>query len=487
NGVPATGNKYLQRDILKGQWNYPGYVVSDWGSIGEMVPWGYAQNPADAAQKAITAGSDMDMESDAYRNTLGQLVKEGKVESALVDDAVRRILRKKFELGLFDDPYKFSDLKREKQVLNDPQNRVAARQMAEKSLVLLKNERNTLPLTKQLRTIALIGPLVKAKRDLNGSWTLSADTTRITSFYDGLARRVDKNTQLVYAKGCNVEGDSRAGFAAAVAAAQSADIVVLAVGETWDMSGESKSRTDTHLPGVQEELFRALKATGKPVVAVVFGGRPLIFDAISEQADAVLYGWWPGSEGGPALASVLYGDYNPAGKLPITFPRSVGQIPISYQQYNTGRPVTKPGDIRYKSVYIDAPNTPRYAFGHGLSYTTFKYDNLQISQPTMTAGQQVRVQFRVTNTGTRPGEEVTQLYLRDLVASVARPLKELKDFRKLSLKPGESQTVTFTIDKDKLSFYNQQLAWAAEPGDFQLFIGSASDDIRLEGKLALLP
>jgi len=487
NGVPATGNKYLQRDILKGQWQYPGFVVSDWGSIGEMVPWGYAQNPADAARKALAAGSDMDMESDAYRNTLAQSVRAGTADVALVDDAVRRILRKKFELGLFDDPYKFSDAKREKRVLSDPQNRVSARQMAEKSLVLLKNERNTLPLTKQLRTIALIGPLAKARRDLDGSWALNADTTLITSFYDGMAQRVGASTRLTYIKGCNVQGDSRAGFAAAVAVAQTADIVLLAVGETWDMSGEAKSRTDTHLPGVQEELFRALKATGKPVVAVVFGGRPLIFDAIAEQADAILYAWWPGAEGGPALARVLYGDYNPAGKLPITFPRAVGQIPISYQQYNTGRPVTKPGEIRYKSAYLDAPNTPRYAFGHGLSYTTFRYDNLQISQPTMTASQPVRVQFRVTNTGIRAGEEVAQLYLRDVVASVARPLKELKDFQKLSLKPGESRTVTFTLDQNKLAFYNPQLVWAAEPGDFQLFIGSASDDIRLEGKLMLVP
>ncbi|OGX87039.1 glycosyl hydrolase [Hymenobacter lapidarius] len=487
NGVPATGNKYLQRDILKGQWKYQGFVVSDWGSIGEMVPWGYARDPADAAQKAITAGSDMDMESDAYRNHLAQLVKDGKVETALVDDAVRRILRKKFELGLFDDPYKFSDLKREKQVLSDPQHRVAARQMAEKSLVLLKNQNNTLPLGKQHRTVALIGPLAKSRRDLDGSWALNADTTLITSFYDGLAKRVGAGTRLAYAKGCNVQGDSRAGFAAAVAAAQTADVVVLAVGETWEMSGEAKSRTDLHLPGVQEELFQALKATGKPVVVVIFGGRPLIFDAIAEQADAILYAWWPGAEGGPALANVLYGDYNPAGKLPMTFPRNAGQIPISYQQYNTGRPITKPGEIRYKSAYLDAPNTPRYAFGHGLSYTTFRYDNLQLSQPTLTADQSVRVQFRITNTGTRAGEEVAQLYLHDVVASVARPLKELKGFQKLALKPGESQTVTFTIDRATLSFYNQQLAWAAEPGDFRLFIGSASDDTRLEGKLTLVP
>ncbi|GAB3870993.1 beta-glucosidase BglX [Hymenobacter segetis] len=486
NGIPATGNAYLQRDILKGQWKYPGFVVSDWGSIGELANWGYAADKTDAAQKAITAGSDMDMESDAYHQKLVQLVQAGKVDVSLVDDAVRRILRKKFELGLFDDPYKFSDEKREKQVLSDPQNRAAARQMAQKSLVLLKNEKATLPLTKALRRVAVIGPLAKSRRNLNGSWAVDTDTTRITSLYDGLRQRAGKTTELLYAKGCNVSGDSRAGFEQAVAAAKNADVIILTVGEAWDMSGEAKSRTDIHLPGVQEDLFKALKATGKPVAVVVFGGRPLIFDAISEQADAILYAWWPGSEGGTALADVLYGDYNPAGKLPITFPRSVGQIPIAYnQQYNTGRPITKPGDIRYKSAYIDSPNTPRYAFGYGLSYTTFKYSDLKISQAQLKASESAQVSFTLTNTGKIAGEEVAQLYLRDPLASVARPLKELKDFRKVSLKPGESKTVTFTIDKDKLAFYNSKLEWAAEPGKFNLMVGSASDDIRLEGVLEL--
>ncbi|WP_207218337.1 beta-glucosidase BglX [Hymenobacter persicinus] len=488
NGIPATGHRYLQRDILKGQWNYPGFVVSDWGSIGEMVPWGYAQNAADAAQMAITAGSDMDMESDAYRHQLAQLVKDGKVSPDLLDDAVRRILRKKFELGLFDDPYKFSDAKREKRVLSDPQNRAAARQMARKSMVLLKNDNATLPLTKQLRTVALIGPLAKAKRDLNGSWTVdSQDTTRITSLYEGLSQRAGKTTRLLYARGCDISGTSRAGFEQAVAAANNADVVVLAVGESWDMSGEAKSRTDLHLPGVQEELFRALQATGKPVAVVVFGGRPLIFNDIADQAPAILYAWWPGSEGGAALADVLYGDYNPAGKLPITFPRSVGQIPLSYQVYNTGRPVTKPGDIRYKSAYIDAPNTPRYAFGYGLSYTSFRYSDLRISRAQLQAGESTQVQFTLTNTGKVAGEEVAQLYLRDPVASVVRPLKELKAFRKVYLKPGESQTVTFTVGPDQLAFYNQQLQWVAEPGAFTLMVGSASDDIRLEGTVELRP
>jgi beta-glucosidase len=488
NGVPATGNAYLQRDILKGQWHYPGFVVSDWGSIGELVPWGYAQDAADATQKALVAGSDMDMESDAYHAHLVQLVQGGQVDVTLVDEAVRRILRKKFELGLFDDPYKFSNEKREKQVLNDPQNRLAARQVARKSLVLLKNDNHALPLRREWQRLAIIGPLAKSKRDLDGSWVPEADTTLITSIYDGLGQRLGKQTQLRYAKGCDVHGESRAGFAQAVATAQNADAVVLTVGETWDMTGEAKSRTDIHLPGVQEELFQALKATGKPIIVVILGGRPLIFNTIADQADAILMAWWPGAEGGHALADVLSGDYNPAGKLPITFPRAVGQIPIAYnQQYNTGRPVTKPGDTMYKSAYIDAPNTPRYAFGYGLSYTTFKYADLKISRPQLSAAETVQVQFTLTNTGPVAGEEVAQLYLRDPVASTVRPLKELKDFQKVSLKPGESKTLTFSINKDKLAFYNQQLAWVAEPGEFQLMVGSASDDIRLNGKVELLP
>ncbi|WP_324675878.1 glycoside hydrolase family 3 N-terminal domain-containing protein [Hymenobacter sp. GOD-10R] len=487
NGIPATGNSYLQRDILKGQWKFSGFVVSDWGSIREMVPWGYAQNLSDAAQKALVAGNDMDMESDAYHQNLAQLVKEGKVAVAQVDDAVRRILRVKFELGLFDDPYKFSDAKREQKVLNDPQNRVAARQMAQKSMVLLKNEKSTLPLSKQLRKIALIGPLAQSKRDLDGGWTVQADTTEIVSIYEGLAKRAGKNTQVVYAKGCSVLGDSRQGFAAAVEAARQADVVVLTVGETWDMTGEAKSRADIQLPGVQAELFRALKATGKPVVVVLLAGRPLIFNDIADSADAILYAWWPGSEGGNALADVLYGEYNPAGKLPSSFPRSVGQIPIPYTQYNTGRPVTKPDQIKYKSAYIDELNTPRYAFGYGLSYTTFQYADLRISRPTLTAAETIQVQCTLTNTGKVAGEEVVQLYLRDPVASIARPLKELKDFQKVLLKPGENKTITFRINKEKLAFYNQQLEWVAEPGDFNLMIGSASNDIRLEGKFALVP
>lgn len=486
NGIPATGNSYLQRDILKEKWQFNGFVVSDWASIAEMVPWGFASDHADAALKAITAGSDMDMESEAYKKHLLGLVKEGKVDEKLVDDAVKRVLYKKFELGLFDDPYKFSDGEREQQVLNDPQHRLIARDVAQKSIVLLKNEQKTLPLTKEGKRIALIGPLAKSKRDLEGSWIPQSDTSLVTSLFEGVERSLAPGSKLSYAYGCAIEGTDEAGFEEAIQVAREADIIVMALGENWDMSGEAKSRTEIGIPGKQEALFEAVKATGKPVVVVLMGGRPLIFNQVAEKADAILFAWWLGAEAGNAIANVLFGDYNPAGKLPITFPRSVGQIPLSHALYNTGRPIKNPDDIRYKSAYIDSPNSPQYAFGHGLSYTSFAYTDLTLSRSKITADQSVELSFTLTNTGNVDGKEVAQLYLHDVVASIARPIKELKGFQKISLKAGESKTVRFTVDKETLSFFNNELEWGAEPGEFQLMVGAASDDIKLEGKIELM-
>lgn len=485
NGIPATGNSYLQRDILKGKWGYKGFVVSDWGSIGEMVPWGYAANNVDASLKAITAGSDMDMESHAYITSLAQLVKSKKVDIKLVNDAVKRILYKKFELGLFDDPYRFCNEAREQQVLNDPQHKLIARDVAQKSIVLFKNEQSLLPLAKTTKTIALIGPLVKAKRDLEGSWIPQSDTALVTSLYEGIRKKTDKNTQLIYAQGTDITGKDQGNFDEAIAAAQKADVVVMALGENWDMSGESKSRTDIHLPGRQEELFKAISATGKPVVVVLMAGRPLIFDAISDKAQSIVYAWWLGAEGGNAIANVLFGDYNPSGKLPSTFPRSVGQIPLSYASYSTGRPIKNLKDIKYKSAYIDMPNTPRYAFGYGLSYTTFSYEILKLNKDLINKNEVLSIEFKLTNTGKYAGEEVVQLYLQDPVASLARPVKELKAFQKIALKPGESKTVKFAVMNDMLSFYNRNLQWVSEPGQFKLMIGSASDDIRLQAVFKL--
>lgn len=485
NGVPATASIQLQRDILKGKWGFEGFVVSDWGSIREMVPHGYAVDAADAAAKAITAGSDMDMESLAYTAHLAQLVKDKQVKLALVDDAVRRVLRKKFELGLFDDPYRFSDATREQQVLADPANRAAARAMAEKSLVLLKNKGALLPL-RAGGTIAVIGPLADAHRDLEGGWVVQPDPASVVSVLDGVKARLGTAARVVYAQGAEARTGGTEGFAGALAAAREADVVVLALGETWDMSGEAKSRTDIGIPGQQNALFDALKATGKPIVVVLMAGRPMIFNTIADQADAIIYAWFPGTEGGNAVARVLFGDVNPSGKLPMTFPRSVGQLPLSYIQYRTGRPVTDEGNVVYKSAYIDSVNTPRYAFGYGLSYTTFAYSDVKLSKPSMRAGETLTLSMQLTNSGKVAGEEVVQLYVRDAVASLVRPLKELKGFQKVKLAPGESKNVSFTVDADMLSFFNRQLKWGAEPGRFDLMLGSASDDIRLQVPLDLL-
>lgn len=487
NGIPATGNAYLQRDILKGKWKFPGFVVSDWGSIGEMVPHGFVKDKKDAAESAIKAGSDMDMESRSYTAHLAQLVKEGKVPVALVDDAVKRILRKKFELGLFDDPYRFSDAQRETAMVGIPQHREVAKDMARKSIVLMKNEKGVLPLSKTTKTIAVIGPLAKSEEDMLGFWSVGwPDNSDVVSQWEGIQNKVGNSAKLLYAKGCDVTDTSRAGFAEAIAAAQNADVVIVSVGERRDMSGEAKSRANIHLPGVQEELLQALHATGKPIVVLINAGRPLVFNWTADNIPAILYTWWLGSEAGNAIADVLFGDYNPSGKLPMSFPRTEGQIPIYYNYLNTGRPAPDDDNpARYRSGYIDLQKSPRFAFGHGLSYTTFTYSDLQLSKPSMNANDSIVVTFKLTNSGKVAGEEVAQLYLRDEVASLVRPVKELKDFTKLLLQPGETQTVRFVIKKDKLSFYNQQLQWIAEPGDFNLMIGGASNDIRLKSKFEL--
>jgi len=485
NGIPATGNAYLQRDILKNQWGFTGFVVSDWGSIAEMVPHGYAKDKADAAKLAITAGSDMDMEGHVYVDNLKQLVAEKKINIDLVNDAVRRVLRKKFELGLFDDPYHFSDPEREKKVIEDPQNKIAARSVAEKSIVLLRNQNHLLPLSKTTKTIAVIGPLGKSNLDMKGAWSVQWDGDHPVSLYEGLQSKVP-NTKLTYAQGCGITDTSRKGFAEAIKTANNADVVIVAVGESADMSGEAKSRASLRLPGVQESLIKALQATGKPLVVMVMAGRPLIFPWTASHANSILYTWWLGSEAGNAMADVLFGDYNPSAKLPISFPRAEGQIPVFYNAKNTGRPVRDKKDLVYKSAYIDLQNSPQYAFGYGLSYTTFSITDLKLSSLQLNQTGSIQATCNIKNTGKYAGSEVVQLYLHDLVASVTRPVKELKDFQKVFLKPGETKELTFTIDKEKLSFYNEKLQWVAEPGDFKVMIGNSSDHISLEGGFELV-
>jgi len=487
NGIPATGNSYLQRDILKGRWAFKGFVVSDWNSVGEMIEHGNAKDEYEAAFKAITAGSDMDMESRCYKNNLAQLVKDGKVPLALIDEAVHRILQKKFELGLFDDPFRYCNAEREKRELNNPEHTKAAREMAAKSIVLLKNQDNLLPLSKSTKTIAFIGPLVKAVKQNKGSWDVEVpgvDSNFIVSQWEGLENKVGAKTKLLYAKGCEVEGFDKSGFTEAINIAKLADVVILSIGEKREMSGEARSRSNIGIPGVQEELLKELLATGKPVIVLINAGRPLVFNYTADNAPAILYTWWLGSEAGNAIADVLFGDYNPSAKLPVSFPQSVGQIPIYYSHFNTGRPVTN-DDIPNTS-YIDLSIYPKFEFGFGMSYTHFQYTNLQLSKKKMRIDEEIEVSLTVSNTGKYNGEEIVQLYLHDIVGSIIRPVKELKDFRKIALKAGESKKITFTIDREKLSFFNRQLTWAAEPGDFDLMIGASSKDIRMSDSFELV-
>jgi len=455
NGIPATGNKYLQRDILKDKWGFTGFIVSDWGSIKEMVPHGYAKDNADAAKLAITAGSDMDLEGHVYIDNLKKLVEDKKISIDLVNDAVKRVLRKKFELGLFDDPYRFSDAEREKKVLGDPENKVVARSVAEKSIVLLKNQDHLLPLSKNIKTIAVIGPLAKSNVDMKGAWSVQWDNDHPVSLYEGLQNKLGSNEKLTYAQGCGISDTSKKGFADAIRAANNADVVILAVGEAGVMSGEAKSRASLHLPGVQESLIKALKATGKPVVVMVMAGRPLIFSWTAGHANAILYTWWLGSEAGNAMADVLFGDYNPSAKLPISFPRAEGQIPVFYAAKNTGRPVRDKKDLVYKSAYIDLPNSPQFAFGYGLSYTSFAITDLKLNKTIMGQNGQIQVTCNLKNTGKYAGAEVVQLYIHDLVASVTRPVKELKDFQK----------VFFKTRRDKRTdiYYRQREAILLQP------------------------
>ena len=490
NGIPATGSKYLQRDILKGKWNFRGFVVSDWGSIGEMVNHGYSKNNKEAAFQAITAGSDMDMESSAYRYHLAALVKEKKVPMALIDDAVKRILRKKFELGLFDDPYKYSNPEREQAALNNPDHRKVARDIAAKSIVLLKNEKNILPLSKDTKTIAFIGPLVKEHKQNLGFWAVELPSLdynkQVVSQWEGVQNKVSSFTKLLYAKGCEIEGDNTEGFAEAIAIAKQADVVILSIGERADMSGEAKSRSNIHLPGVQEELVKAVQATGKPVVVLINAGRPLVFNWTADAIPAIAYTWWLGSEAGNAIADVLFGDYNPSGKLPMTFPRDEGQIPVYYNHFNTGRPAPNETAFNYVSAYTDLKNSPIFSFGHGLSYTTFEYSDLRLSKNKIKNTEAITVSLNVKNAGKVLGEEVVQLYLRDKVGSVVRPIIELKDFQKIQLNAGETKNIQFIIDKEKLSFYNAALQWITEPGDFEVMMGSSSSDIRLRTSFELI-
>ncbi len=475
DGIPATGNHYLLSDILRKQLGFKGFVVTDYTSINEMVNHGVVANEAEAGKLAAKAGVDMDMQGEVYFKYLKKQVEDGEVPMKVVNDAVNRILTVKFMLGLFDDPYRYCNEAREKREVYSPAHLEAAFDVAKKSMVLLKNNNHVLPLKKGEK-IAVIGELAASTRDLLGSWKAAGDWNFMKSTLDEL-KAYNGATNVVYAEGCKTIGDDRSGFPAALAAARSADKVVLVIGENWEWSGEAASRANINVPGVQTELLEKLKALNKPIVVVLMNGRPLDLSKENDLADAMLETWYAGTMGGKAITHVLFGEYNPSGKLTMTFPRTIGQVPIFYYEKNTGRPIYL-ANPKYKSRYIDCPNDPLFPFGFGLSYSTFAYSDIKLSSTELTENGEIKASVNVTNTGGKDGEEVVQCYVRDLVGSVTRPLKELKGFEKIALKVGESKVVTFTIKPDMLAFHRADMTYGTEPGDFKLFIGGNSRDVK---------
>lgn len=473
DGVPASGNKYLLTDILRGEWGFNGFVVTDYTSINEMVPHGIVANEKEAGELALKAGVDMDMQGAVYYNFLKQSLKEQQVTIEQINQAVKRILQLKFELGLFDDPYRYGNPQKEKEVILSKTHLEAARSMAQKSLVLLKNESQTLPLSKAIKNLAVIGPLANSKKDMLGSWFAAGDANDCITLLEGIQQKLGADTNIHYEKGCATTGTDQSGFEAAIVAAQKAEAVVVAVGESGWMSGEAASRSELDLPGVQLELIQALVKTNKPVIVVLMNGRPLTIPWLAENTPAILETWFSGTQGGHAIADVLFGDYNPSGKLPVTFPQSVGQIPIYYSMKNTGRPMDP--NSKYTSKYLDVSNTPLYPFGFGLSYTTFEYAPLKTSASSFDRHTPIRVSTTLTNTGAYDGVEIVQFYVRDLVGNVTRPVKELKGFQKVFLKKGASQTISFELNAADIAFYHSNMKYGPEPGLFELYIGGNSD------------
>jgi beta-glucosidase len=474
-GVPSSANTYLISDILRGQWDYDGVLVSDWDSFGAMVTSGVAIDDAEAAEMSLEAGSDIDMESDVFVNFLPQLVRDGRVDEAQIDAAVRRVLRLKYDLGLFDDPYRYIDAEREKNLILAAEHREAARDMARKSVVLLKNDNQLLPLDKGINNIAVIGPLGDNQYHMNGFWRGKGEAQDVVTLLDGIKAKVSANTNVHFAEGSGLETVDNKKLSQAIELAKRSDVVILAVGEDADKTGESSSRTNIDLYPAQKALAKAIHQTGTPVVMVVMNGRPLSIEWSSENIPSILNAWFLGSEAGNAIADVLFGDYNPSAKLTMTVPRSTGQIPIFYNAKRVSRPK---GHARYTSKYIDSPNKPLYPFGFGLSYTDFSYSRISLSTRKINFSESLTASVTVTNTGKRFGEEVVQLYIQDMVGSVVRPVKELKGFEKIALEPGQSQEVTFTISADDLAFYTRDMRFKAEAGGFRLSIGASSDNVK---------
>ncbi|HHC81023.1 MAG TPA: beta-glucosidase BglX [Flavobacteriia bacterium] len=502
NGIPATGNALLQRKILKGNWNFKGFVVSDWGSIGELRVHGVAKDNKEAAKLAVIAGSDMDMESYAYIDNLETLVKEKAIDKELINDAVRRILTVKFELGLFDNPYKYCDEAREKKVIGSKENSDAVLQMAKKSIVLLKNDipkgknNKLLPLPEKGIQIALIGALANDKNSPLGSWRLASTDNSAVSVLEGLSRY--KGNQLTYKKGADVtvgktsfihevtiNTTDKSEFNEALSTAKNADVVIMVLGEHGFQTGEGRSRTNLQLPGVQQELLEEVYKVNPNIILVLNNGRPLAITWADEHIPAIIEAWQLGTQAGNAIAQVIYGDYNPSGKLPMTFPRNVGQVPIYYNHKNTGRSAPMANDMVFWSHYSDVDNSPLYPFGYGLSYTSFHYKNLLLDKNEISTDGKIKVSVDVSNTGNYDGDEVVQLYIRDLIGSLTRPVRELKGFKKIRLKAGETKTVTFMITAESLQFYTANHKWEVEPGDFELWVGGDSNAV-LKGSFSVM-
>ena len=500
DGIPATGNKWLMDDVLRKQWGFNGFIVTDYTGINEMIQHGMGDLQQVSAL-AMNAGIDMDMVGEGFLTTLKKSISEGKVTEQQITTAARRILEAKYDLGLFDDPYRYTDEKRSKAEVFNKVNREEARNIAAQSMVLLKNDKQILPL-KASGTVAVIGPLANNNENMTGTWSVASRTKDAVSIMTGLKETI-KGVNFIYAKGSNVfydakmeekatmfgkisNRDSRSKEALlkeAVETAKKADVVVLAIGETAELSGESSSRTNIEIPQAQKDLLTELKKTGKPIVMVLFTGRPLVLNDENKQADAIVNAWFAGSEAGYAIADVLYGKVNPSGKLPMTFPRSVGQVPIYYNAKNTGRPLSddksdKCEFEKFRSNYIDECNTPLFPFGFGLSYTSFGYSDVELSKTQLSGNDQLTASITLTNNGKYDGNEVVQLYIRDMVGSVTRPVKELKGFQKVFLKAGESKKVSFTITPEDLKFYNSELKYDWEAGEFDIMIGTNSHDVK---------
>ncbi|WP_435368164.1 glycoside hydrolase family 3 N-terminal domain-containing protein [Paenibacillus polysaccharolyticus] len=474
DGIPASGNEKLMRGILREEWGFDGVLISDWASIREMIAHGAAEDDREAAYRAIRAGVDMEMMTPCYVSHLPELVQKGEVEEHLVDEAVLRILQLKDKLGLFDNPFRAADPDREREIVFSKEHREVSRELAAKSAVLLKNDGQTLPLQPNAK-VALIGPFAQSE-DILGWWSCEGVKADAVKLGTALQERLPQGKVLV-AQGSTVHTVTDDQIAAALEAASQSDIIVLALGEDSEMSGEGGSRTDIRLPAAQLQLVQALKAAGKPIVSVIFNGRPLDLNGIIGESDAVLEAWFPGSEGGAAIADILTGAVNPSARLTMSFPQSVGQVPVYYNHFNTGRPINPDNtENRYVSQYIDSPNEPLFPFGYGLSYTTFAYGEIEVSGQEMTANDSLTVQVRVTNTGDRAGIETVQLYVRDVSGEVVRPMRELKDYVKLSLAPGETGTATFTLNEEQLRYHHADLSYRSDRGEFHVMVGPNSRD-----------